>query len=99
MSVCSLSMLLEFALDLELGWASPSVNPECKCCAQSQLMHAVKAMSLGLECMQASNTWSRAVATQVGTPLLKQVLTLKRRFRGKHSRLELVILAADNMIS
>ena len=35
---------------------------------------------------------------QEGTPLLKQALILKRRFRGKHGELELAILAADNMI-
>ena len=35
---------------------------------------------------------------QVGAPLLKQALILNRRFRGKHSELELAILAADNMI-
>ena len=35
---------------------------------------------------------------QVGTLLLKQALILQRRFRGKHSELELAILAADNMI-
>ena len=35
---------------------------------------------------------------QVVAPLLKRVLILKRRFCGKHSRLELAILATDNMI-
>ena len=41
--------LSEFALDLEVGWKLPNINPSCKCCAKSQLMRAVKAMAVGLE--------------------------------------------------
>ena len=41
---------------------------------------------------------SLRVDVQVVASLLKQVLMLKRRFRGKHILLELAILAADNMI-
>ena len=34
-------LLLEFALVLELGWESPTVNPACNCCVCGLLMCAV----------------------------------------------------------
>ena len=50
------------------------------------------------EQVQVCNWKSQFFGLQVGTPSLKQVLMLKRCFRGKHSELELAILVADNMM-
>ena len=54
-------LLSEFVLDLEVCFALPNLNPDCKCCVQGCLMKVVKVMHAGLEKTQVCDVRSRVV--------------------------------------